>query len=311
MVHVLDILSFFYLYLFVIFSATLIVTPSSLIGHWLEQIERHVDKRVELAIFVHHGTSKSMYGKALEDYDIVFTTYGTLQHELNYDNLGPLLRAKWLRVVLDEGHMIKNNSSRTFKAASMLISKRKWIISGTPIQNNLKELWSLLNWLNEPEYGGKYSDFNNEVIRPVKNGDERGVIRLQFVVEAMMLRRLKTDMIDGKPLVNLPKKTVTLKELDFTSEERRIYDAYENNAKIIIEKYMKKGTLLRNYAHIFAIMMRLRQLCCHRELLPLEWHNLDINELVEMVKREAEQEMDEEDIENAKRLAEQLRDMIK
>ena len=193
----------------------------------------------------------------------------------------------------------------------MLISKRKWIISGTPIQNNLKELWSLLNWLNEPEYGGKYSDFNNEVIRPVKNGDERGVIRLQFVVEAMMLRRLKTDMIDGKPLVNLPKKTVTLKELDFTSEERRIYDAYENNAKMIIEKYMKKGTLLRNYAHIFAIMMRLRQLCCHRELLPLEWHNLDINELVEMVKREAEQEMDEEDIENAKRLAEQLRDMIK
>ena len=149
------------------------------------------------------------------------------------------------------------------------------------------------------------------MILPVKNGDERGVIRLQYVVDAMMLRRTKKDEIDGKPLVKLPKKTIILKELDFTSEERTIYDAYEGNAKKIIEKYMKKGTLLRNYAHVFAIMMRLRQLCCHRELLPLEWNNLDINEIVEMVKREAEQEMDDEDKENAKKLAEQLRDLIK
>ena len=139
----------------------------------------------------------------------------------------------------------------------------------------------------------------------MKNGDERGVIRLQYVVDAMMLRRTKKDEIDGKPLVKLPKKTIILKELDFTSEERTIYDAYEGNAKKIIEKYMKKGTLLRNYAHVFAIMMRLRQLCCHRELLPLEWNNLDINEIVEMVKREAEQEMDDEDKENAKKMAEQ------
>ena len=154
-------------------------------------------------------------------------------------------------------------------------------------------------------------DFNDDVIRPVNRGDMHGVIRLQVIVDAMMLRRTKKDEIDGKPLVKLPKKTITLKELDFTSEERTIYEAYAGNAKKIIQKYMKKGTLLRNYAHVFAIMMRLRQLCCHRELLPLEWNNLDINEIVEMVKREAEQEMDEEDKESAKRLAEQLRDMIK
>lgn len=82
----------------------MIVTPSSLISHWLEQIERHVDKRVGLDIKVHHGTVKSMFAKDLEDTDIVLTTYGTLQHELKDDvNLGPILRAKWLRVVLDEG----------------------------------------------------------------------------------------------------------------------------------------------------------------------------------------------------------------
>lgn len=98
------------------------------------------------------------YAKDLEDTDIVFTTYGTLQHELDKDDInhGPLLRAKWLRVVMDEGHMIKNNRSQTFKAASRLDTKRKWIISGTPIQNNLKELWALMNWLDEPQYGEKF-----------------------------------------------------------------------------------------------------------------------------------------------------------
>ena len=128
-----------------------IVTPASLIGHWLAQIEQHVDKSVDLKIFVHHGTCKALLSTELEDQDIVFTTYGTLQSEL--DKFGPLLKAKWLRVCLDEGHFIKNNLSKTAKAADKLDTKRKWVISGTPIQNNLNELWSLLKWLGELHYG--------------------------------------------------------------------------------------------------------------------------------------------------------------
>ena len=65
---------------------------------------------------------------------------------------------------------------------------------------------------------------------------------------------------------------MTLKELDFSPEEKVIYDAYHKEGKKMIEKYMKKGTLLKNYAHVFAVMMRLRQLCCHKELLPVKWH---------------------------------------
>ena len=106
--------------------ATLIVTPASLISHWLEQIERHVDKSVDLSIFVHHGQSKAMISTELEEHDIVFTTYGTMQTEL--DKMGPLLKAKWLRVVLDEGHFIKNHLSKTARAADMLVTKRKWVI---------------------------------------------------------------------------------------------------------------------------------------------------------------------------------------
>ena len=64
-----------------------------------------------------------------------------------------------LRVVLDEGHMIKNHLSKTHKAAAFLSTRRKWVISGTPIQNNLKELWSLLKWLEEPNYGEVYAEY--------------------------------------------------------------------------------------------------------------------------------------------------------
>ena len=158
--------------------ATLIVTPASLIGHWLEQIQRHVDKCVNLKLFVHHGSCKSFLSTELQDQDIVLTTYGTLQSELSENHgMGPLLKAKWLRVVLDEGHNIKNYNSKTAKAASWLDTDRKWIVSGTPIQNNLHELWSLLAWLEEPTYGMDRPRFKHEIETPVKYGDMRGVMK--------------------------------------------------------------------------------------------------------------------------------------
>ena len=166
--------------------ATLIVTPASLISHWLEQIERHVDKSVDLSIFVHHGQSKAMISTELEEHDIIFTTYGTMQTEL--DKMGPLLKAKWLRVVLDEGHFIKNHLSKTARAADFLVTKRKWVISGTPIQNNLHELWCLLKWLQEDKYGCLPKHFfKRDIETPVKNGSMKGIIRLQTLIGNVQL----------------------------------------------------------------------------------------------------------------------------
>ena len=219
---------------------------------------------------------------------------------------------------MDEGHFIKNHRSKTAKAAKNLDTKRKWVVSGTPIQNNLTELWSLLYWLGEPNYGEEsYAKFKRDIEHPIKVGSTRGVLRLQMLIEAICLRRTKNDKINDKPLVALPNKTVTVKELDFSEEERLVYDAFLANAQTIIQRYMRKGlnALLKNYAHVFAIMMRLRQLCCHRDLLPMQWHNIDINEIIEMVAaeaaREANEEANEDDDQRAKELAEQLRDMIR
>jgi len=118
---------------------------------------------VDIEVFVHHHTSKAQIALELQDKHIVLTTYGTLMAEFREETLGPLLMAKWLRVVLDEGHLIKNHLSKTFKAAKKLDTQRKWIVSGTPIQNNLTELWALLNWLDEPNYSDNRHLFNHQV----------------------------------------------------------------------------------------------------------------------------------------------------
>ena len=136
---------------------------------------------------------------------------------------------------------------------------------------------------------------------------------MQYVIEAVCLRRTKSDEVNGKRLVTLPSKTVTLKELDFSREEKIVYDAYHKQAAKIVERFMRKRSLLKNYAHVFALMMRLRQLCCHRDLLPIQWHDVNLDEIERLVEEitEGDQEESEEDQERAKALAERLRDMIR
>ena len=94
------------------------------------QIHQHIDDNVNIKIAVHHGQCKALLGTELQDNDIVLTTYGTVGAEYNSFTPGPLLRANWLRVILDEGHLIKNHNSQAAKACYQLNTRRKWIVSG-------------------------------------------------------------------------------------------------------------------------------------------------------------------------------------
>ena len=88
---------------------TLIVCPTSLISHWCAEIDKHVDSNINIKVHVHYGTTKAQIGAELNACDVVITTYGTLAAENDSEGEGPLMKAKWLRVVLDEGHYIKNH----------------------------------------------------------------------------------------------------------------------------------------------------------------------------------------------------------
>jgi len=255
--------------------ATLLVCPTSLMSHWVDQLHEHLHRGVKLKLKVHHGSGKALTGADLAGQDIVITTYGTLAAEWGAGDLRPLSRAKWLRVVLDEGHNIKNHNTKSAKAALGLDTIRRWIVTGTPIQNNLMELWSLVNWLDFGMYAGKsqMNRFKNQIEGPCKKGNPRGFERLQVLVDAICLRRTKSDKKpDGSPLVALPSKKIITRDVVMSEEERLCYGVYLKRAKEIVGKYNRRGDLLRNYAHVFALMTRLRQLCCHRELIKeVDW----------------------------------------
>jgi len=309
--------------------ATLLVCPASLIGHWVEQIQQHLNKNVDIRLKIHHGQNKSPTGADLENnYDIVITTYGTLASEWGRVDMAPLIRAKWLRVVMDEGHTIKNHNSKSAKAAVSLDTIRRWIVSGTPIQNNLMELWSLVNWLNFGMYCGKSQMrvYKRQIERPCKQGFPVGFERLQVLMDTICLRRTKTDKKpDGSPLVVLPGKTIVTREVELTEDERLCYAIFQKYAQEIVGRYHKRGQLLRNYAHIFALMMRMRQLCCHREIIQdVDWDK--VLEDKDGLAIQLQEFLDNDDINNQggsgepgtdipedmkRRLVNQLREMIR
>ena len=301
--------------------ATLIVCPTSLISHWVEQLDTHLHRAVNIKVKVHHGSSKALTGADLETFDIVITSYGVLANEFGVETHSPLLRAKWLRVVLDEGHMIKNHHTKTAKAALNLDTLRRWIVTGTPIQNNLLEFWSMINWLQFGAYAGKSNlkHYKRDIIQLCKHGDPRGFQRLQLLIDAVCLRRTKTDKKpDGSALVDLPSKTIITRAVEMDEEESVIYRLFQAQAQRIVKGYNRRGELLRNYAHIFALMIRLRQLCCHRELIKeVDWNHVlgDLDNLKKQLQEEEKEGTEAggagADNEVEKRLMKQLRDMIR
>lgn len=148
-------------------------------------------------MYIYHGTERSKDPEFLSQHDIVLTTFATLATELAItatDVNGPLLKVNWYRVVLDEAHTIKDRTTRTAKAAFALQGPRRWAVTGTPIQNKLNELFSLFHFLQLQPYGD-YLWWNNVIMKPIRNRDERGLERLRSILSSILLRRTKDQKV--------------------------------------------------------------------------------------------------------------------
>ena len=194
---------------------------------------------------------------------------------------GALLEVNWVRVVLDEAHMIKDRSTRTAKASFELKSERRWCVTGTPIQNKLDDLFSLLHFLQVEPYGD-FNWWNQVIMKPIRNRDDRGFTRLQNVLSTILLRRTKTQRIDNVPIVSLPPRILKVRKIPFMIEEEDFYQALWNNAKTKFNRYVEVGTVLHNYAHILELLLRLRQACDHPNLVVTSRSKLsqDVNKMI-------------------------------
>lgn len=252
--------------------ATLIVCPLSVLSNWTDQICSHVHRDVCLQVYMYYGPERLRDVKFLRQQDIVLTTYPTLTNDYNRND-SPLHKIKWLRVILDEGHTIRNPQTRLTKAMRDLVAQRRWVLTGTPIQNRLDDLWSVVKFLRLEPFDDK-SWWNSALASSVRRGCQQAVNRLQKLLKHISIRRLKSDQDEGKPLVKLPPRTVVIQEVELSDEERQLYDAMQNHGQLIIGRYLRDGMVLKKYAHCFAILMRLRQLCLHPSLCAKESESL-------------------------------------
>ncbi|MEE6500961.1 hypothetical protein FKM82_004011 [Ascaphus truei] len=246
--------------------ATLIICPLSVLSNWIDQFEQHVKADVHLNIYIYYGPERSKDPGFLSKQDVVLTTYSVVTYDYGSRGESPLHKVRWLRVVLDEGHTIRNPNAQQTKAALSLEAERRWVLTGTPIQNSLKDLWSLLSFLKLKPFTDR-EWWHRTIQRPVTMGDQGGLRRLQALIKNITLRRTKASKIKGKPVLELPERKVFVQHISLSEEERLIYESVKNEGKAVISRYFNEGTVLTHYADVLAVLVRLRQLCCHPHLV--------------------------------------------
>ncbi|XP_024376643.1 DNA repair protein RAD5A isoform X1 [Physcomitrium patens] len=268
-------------------GGTLIVCPMTLLGQWKSEFETHVAGD-SLSVYAYYGTDRIRERKALLEHDIVLTTYGVVASESNQSNFmedGPLHSIHWFRIVLDEAHTIKAFRTSTSKAVFMLTADRRWCLTGTPIQNKLEDVFSLLHFLRIEPWSN-YSWWEKLVQKPCEEGDERGLNLLQAILQPLMLRRTK-DSLDqhGRPILVLPSVDMQVVECEFTEAEQDFYTALYKKSKTKFDQFVEQGKVLHNYASILELLLRLRQCCDHPFLVMSRGDTADYADLDKLAKR--------------------------
>ena len=257
-------------------KTTLIVAPVGVMSNWSGQIAYHIKPDHALRVLVYHGNNKKPMGaNDFNDYDVVITSYGTLATEyLPRGKKNPpsglrsqgLFSVHWRRVILDEGHIIRNPQTKSALAATNLMAHSRWVLTGTPIINNLKDLFSLVRFIGLTGGLERLEIFNSVLVRPLNQGDVNASLLLQALMATICLRRKKEmKFVDLK----LPELSEYVHRIDFLDHEREKYEALQAEAKGLLNTVQRNqinGKGQDTYRHLLEVLLRLRQVCNHWKL---------------------------------------------
>lgn len=244
-------------------KATLLICPLSTVTNWEEQIKQHI-KPDAITYHIYHGPNRIKDVSQLAQFDLVITTYGSVVSELNSRlrrkrGIYPLEEIAWFRIVLDEAHTIREQNTLAFKSVCRLQANRRWAVTGTPVQNKLDDLAALLAFLRLKPFDDK-SKFLQYIIQPFKMADPEIVPKLRVLIDTITLRRLKDK-------IHLPPRTDVVIKLDFTPEERLVYDWFAKSAKervrVLTGQSQDRIMGGRTMIHILRSILQLRLICAH------------------------------------------------
>ena len=281
-------------------AGTLVVCPTSVLRQWARELRSRVSGAAALSVLLYHGPGRSRSAAEVARYDVVLTTYAIVTQELaavvgsdkaakaaggalgNVDDIsasspasaaapaagGVLGALTWWRVVLDEAQSIKNARSQVAAAVWALRARRRWCLSGTPLQNSVDDLYSYFRFLRYAPYDG-LAAFRARVREPIRAAPQRGFAQLQRVLARVMLRRTKATRVGGEPIVRLPPRTVALRGVEFSQRERACYARLQAEYRAKFAEFRAAGTVSTNYVNILYMLLRLRQACNHLGLAAL------------------------------------------
>lgn len=263
-------------------KSTLIVAPVSILSNWEKQITDHVVPG-HLSTYLYYGNNRNISATDLQKYDVVITTYQTITGEHGAAAQGgagakkkkvegALMNIPWKRVILDEGHVIRNPKTKMAQAVVALNADKRWVLSGTPIINSPRDLGSMLTFLKICRPLDNEDFFKRMLLRPLKNGEPSGAELLRALMSDICLRRTK-EMQDanGVPLIALPPVEMIRVPVTLTDEARKLYDQIEAISANRFERILNSSNSTIFQSNVLSMLTRLRQLALHPGLLPANY----------------------------------------
>jgi superfamily II DNA or RNA helicase len=226
---------------------TLIVSPTSVLPSWKQQISQF---RPNLLCSIYHGSSRKIDPTS----HITLTTYAILRLDREL-----ITNHVWDTIILDEAQMIKNPQSQVAQVAHSLKAEFKIALSGTPVENRLDDLWSQFHFLN-PGLLGTYESFQEQFVQPISKGNIDTTLHLKSKIKPFILRRLKRDVAPELPL-----RTEKVLYCELNEEERSTYEAILASTR---KEVLSKLEVENNVFAALELLLRLRQACCHISLIP-------------------------------------------
>ncbi len=239
-------------------QTSLIVMPTSLIYNWMREAKKFTP---DLKVLVYTGTLREKNIEVFSNYDIVLTTYGIVRMDID------ILKLFYFHyIILDESQIIKNPTSKISKSVRSLKSKYKLVLSGTPVENSVLDLWSQMSFVN-PGLLGSHSFFNEEFAVPIdKKQDFDKAEKLQSIIKPFILRRTKQQVAS-----ELPPKTENIYYSDMSPEQDRIYEETKSHYRNEILKMISEKGIGKSQIHLLQGLNKLRQIANHPQMVDHEY----------------------------------------
>jgi SNF2 family DNA or RNA helicase len=235
--------------------ASLIVLPVSLVHNWEKEIGKFAPS---LRAFIYKGIKRDKnLGEILYNYDLILTTYGTVRNDAEI-----LSQYRFFYLILDESQTIKNAESKTYQTITGLQSEHRLVLTGTPIENSLSDLWSQMNFLNRGLLGG-LNFFKHNFITPIEHDkDPEKTAKLHSLIRPFILRRTKEQV--ARDLPPLTEESFTV---EMTKEQNEVYEAEKSSVRNLLLTKLEGENSGKNSFYVLQALMRLRQIAIHPKLI--------------------------------------------